>query len=230
MIPLYCALGFTYLGFRYGMYAHEGWKLLAYNESLTTMLLWGLLHSIVAFAVVTLTIYVVIRNPKNYAVKLFSLIFTEVLGIGSLSGIFIIKGLIFDPWYIGSLTIFSGIVFLASVFYVNFQEGEHQRNEVRNIEKKFSAERLKLQHKKYLQYINSMCWVIVFILLGYTLQILLSPQPVFDDPTYPILMRLRLMVVNIVGLIYITFGLSLGILWQMVRRINQIEEMLDFCK
>jgi hypothetical protein len=148
------------------MYAHEGWKLLAYNESLTTMLLWGLLHSIVAFAVVTLTIYVVIRNPKNYAVKLFSLIFTEVLGIGSLSGIFIIKGLIFDPWYIGSLTIFSGIVFLASVFYVNFQEGEHQRNEVRNIEKKFSAERLKLQHKKYLQYINSMCWVIVFILLG----------------------------------------------------------------
>lgn len=224
LIPLFCAGTFLYLGVRYGMYALEGWPYLTYSENLLQMLVWGAAHSVVIFLLVATTLFAVIRNTKNYVAKLLSLIFLEVLGVGVLSGTFIIKGLIADPWYIVTLALFAGLTAFLSILYVSILEAERKKEKIVNVKDRLFFDRLKLEHKKYLQFMNSMCWMIIFALLGYLS--IFSPVSHFRELTLPLPSLLRLCVIDMSGAIYFSLGFTLGVIWQLYRRMNQIENMI----
>ena len=224
LISSYCASGFAYLGVRYGMYAQEGWPALTYNENLWQMLAWGIVHSIVAFCLITATLAAVICNTKSYQGKLIASILIEVFGTGVPSGLFVIKGLIIDPWYLPSLALFAGGTILAAILYISFLEAEKERKGMKDMKTKLVIAHLKLEHTKHLQFISSMCWIVIFSLLGYLS--LFSPRITFELTIVPPQSLSRLFVIDITGVILFSIGLALGTIWQLIRRVDQIEDAI----
>lgn len=220
MIPAFCALGFLFLGFRYGMYANEGWPL-PYRENLLQMLVWGSSLCLTTFILLSVIFRCVLHNQHNYLAKLFVGVITEVLGVGVVSGSLIIRGLIIDPWFFPSLLLFSGVTALASVLYFGNLQIERRRNTSKT---PFSLDKLKLEHTKYLQFVSTVSWIIVFSLLGYLSTIFFNPGPELQTISADI--RLRLLDVDVIGLAYFLIGTTFGVLGQLIRRLGKIENMI----
>jgi len=226
LIAIYSAFGFLYLGFRYGMYSTEAWSELTYNQNLNELLIWGSISSLIVFCLVSSSIYFVIKKPKNFQTKLITLITTELVAIALISGTVIINGLLNDPWFIGTIFLFSGITSLTSILYVNLIENKKQADDTS--QNKHSPDRLKLEHKRYLQHINSVIWIVFFVLVGFIVQAFFGSSDFLGisvEASSSTLLNLT--VVNIIGTIYVAFGLFLGVIWQLFNRIFQIEKLIN---
>lgn len=184
------------------------------------MVLAGLVQSLIIFALVSIDLFLVLQKPKHGIAKLLVLIYLEVLGIGIPFAIFIVKGLIIDAWYIPSILLIGSITASASASYVAILSTRQRRySEVRP---PLLVERLKMEHSRYLQYLNTLTWLIVFSIVVYiTSTSIPYIQLQTIAPFIPIVFT-----TDVIGIVYAGAGLVVGILWPILIRMNLIENAM----
>jgi hypothetical protein len=178
------------------------------------MLVLGLGQAAVAFFF-TLANLILGTKMKIGSALVFTLTYLELVGTGVVSSVAFVPGLIIDPWYVADLFLLSSIVGLSSALLMNnMGRDKDSRSKISSI----SNNALKLQHARFLVLLQLATWVTVIATSGYLAAVFLV------SPTTPRVSQL--FATDVVGVIYIIIGISLGLLWQLIRRIELLEGVI----